>query len=466
MRPRLLAAALTAALGVVTLAPRPARAAYDVLADPCVDMPLTCGVGAVSFHHVDALPIEWSFDTGWVPQGSPLQVHLWADVWANTYVDLAGALQSEWPAAMTLHAPGRKEGGKFGFHYGADFGAKGKISISVLGKDYAWEGNLPYVPQFDLQVKADEVFDAWGYDPGVTVSGKTAPQQIAKVSVGDIVGGSIPGLDGGFELDVAVELSATYVTDRVVVATTDGKEVLGGSFKSDDGESSTPYLDGPSLELDIHPEGRVRYDGVVHLIPAFYVSLLGYDWNIPIVDIPIGFPITETDWVFDKQRVHYPLPDLALDVSELDFGEVTVGTSKSLSYQLWNAGEAIAAATMLSSEPEVFPLFQASAAVDPGLTTQATVSFVPEKEGPFTGQITVLSNDPSTPAQIILLKGNATSAPVPPEPEPEEETVALPAVDQESGCGCRAAGDERGVDPRALGLVAAAMALGMRRRRR
>src|SRR5262245_24583834 len=95
----LAAAGISAAL---LLAATSAEAAYDVLAVPCADQPLTCGIGAVSFDKVDALPIEWSFDTGWVPQGSPLQVHIFANIWANTYVSLDGSLQSEWPTAMTL----------------------------------------------------------------------------------------------------------------------------------------------------------------------------------------------------------------------------------------------------------------------------------------------------------------------------------------------------------------------------
>jgi len=466
MRPRLAFAAASAATfaALALLAPRRAEA-YDVLAVPCAQNALTCGTGAVKFEKVDALPIQWSFDTGWVPQGSPLQVHIWADVWANTYVNLAGSLESAWPTAMTLDAPGSKEGGAFGFHYGADFGAQGKITISVLGKSYSWQGDLPYLPQFDLEVKDDLVFDAWGYDPGVKISGKTVPQKIAQVSISSIVGSSIPGIDGGFELDVAVELSATYVTKQVVVTTPDGQPVAGGPFTSDGEERSTPYANGPSIELDIHPEGTVSYDGVVHLIPAFYVSLLGSSWQIPIVDIPIAFPITETDWIFDAQRVHFPLPDLAISQQVLDFGEIEVGQNKSLDYQLWNAGEALAAAAMTSSDPGVFPVFQSSAAVLPGLTTQATVSFVPQKAGDFTGEVTVASNDPNAPLQTILLKGKAKAPPGPPSVTPPMAEGEPMAADEHAGCACRAAGDTGGGHAGALAMAALGAALVMRRRR-
>lgn len=463
------AAALSASAlaAAVLLAPRRADA-YDVLAVPCADAPLTCGIGAVHFERVDTLPIEWSFDTGWVPQGSPLQVHLWADVWANTYVKLDGSLQSAWPMAMTLTAPGKEDGGDFGFHYGADFGAQGKITISVLGKSYSWQGDLPYVPQFDLEVQKSTIFDAWGYDPGVTISGETDPQQIAQVSIGDIVGGSIPGIDGGFELDVAVELAATYVTDRVVVTHPhDGSEVEGGAFTSEDDTSSTKYTNGPHLDLDIHPEGTVNYDGIVHLIPAFYVSLLGKNWNIPVADIPISFPITETSWIFDEQRVRFPLPDLALDVKELDFGEVKLGEGKSLSYQLWNAGEAVVAAAMSSSDDVTFPLFQTSAAVNPGLTTQATVTFVPQEAGAFMGVLTVMSNDPNSPVQTILLKGTGKGPDAaPPEETPPEEAETPMLAMQEGNCACRAAGDTSGGGAGVLGMAAVAAVMLARRRRR
>ncbi len=80
------------------------------------------------------------------PQSSPLQVHIWADIWANTHVALSGDLVSSWPEALVLEAPGNKEGGDFGFHYGADFGAQGKVSISIAGKTYSWQGDIPYIP--------------------------------------------------------------------------------------------------------------------------------------------------------------------------------------------------------------------------------------------------------------------------------------------------------------------------------
>ncbi len=449
------------ALGAALVATAPAAAHAYVLATPCTSAPLTCGTAAIAFSQVDALPIQFNFDTGWVPQGSPVQVDIVANVWASTHVSLTGSLVTSWPATLTLAAPGDPAegalGGDFGFHYGADFAAQGQVDITVAGQTYSWLGNLPYVPQFNLEVLADQPFDAWGYAPGVTLSSTTQPQQIASIDLSSIIGGSIPGIDGGFALDVAVELDATYVTDSLAIATTDGTPVAGGPITTPGGESSVPFLNGGYIELDVHPEGTVNYNGVVHVIPTFWVSLLGQQWNIPIVDVPLPFPITATSWSFTPERVHVPLPDLAISVQELDFGDVTVGTNRTLQYQLWDAGEAQAAATMKTSDALTFPLVDESAGIAPGGTYLAGVQFIPQAAGPFSGQIVIASNDPKTPTQIVLLQGvGVEPAILLPLPEPE------PAVAKESGCGCRTAGEGGG----GLGGAVAFAAMVVARRRR
>lgn len=75
-RRRLLLAAFLGAFATI-LEPTRARAeAFDVLATDCNDNPLFCKIGTVKYDRTDTLPIEWMFDTGWVPQGSPVQVHI------------------------------------------------------------------------------------------------------------------------------------------------------------------------------------------------------------------------------------------------------------------------------------------------------------------------------------------------------------------------------------------------------
>lgn len=433
---------------------REARA--EVVAVGCAADPDWCKTGPIAFDHSDTLPIEWSFDTGWTPANSPLQVHLWAGVYATTRVSLKGALETSWPAALTLRTPGDKDGGLLSYHYGVELGAQAKIHITVAGKDYDWTGDIPYVPQFDFQVEGETIFDAWGWKPGATLSSKTMPQMLVQVGIGDIVGGSIPGIDGGLEVDVAMELQATYQTERLVITTPDGKPVLGGDITEADGETSMKYLSGPSVDLDVHPEGTCDYDGVIHLIPAFWVELLGQQWNIPIADIPISFPITQTQWVFDKTRVHVPLPDLVPSKTEIDFGDVEVGQKALVGFSLWNAGEARAKVTMVSSSPDLFPAWDPTLDIEPGITTDTAVRFIPTKNGGFEATLFVASNDPSDPVQEIVLKGNAFGGP---------NESAQDSISQDSGCACQLGAEST---PRA-GALAFATLLGaslLRKRRR
>lgn len=456
-RRKLMLAALLGA-GAALTAPSRAEASYDALATDCNDNPFFCKIGTVKFDRTDALPIEWMFDTGWVPQGSPVQVHIWAGIQAHTHVGLGGSLQTDWPEALTLTAPGRKKGGVFDFDYGAELGAQGKVNISIAGQNYSWTGDLPYIPQFDFELKAQENFDAWGFAPGVTISGKTDQQKLASIGLKDIIGG-IPGLDGGFELDVAMELGATYVTDQLVITTTDGQLVSGGPITTPEGQTSTPYLSGPSIELDMHPEGTVDYTGTLHLIPAFFIEVLGQQWSIPIADIPIAFPITKNKWIFDAQRVHVPLPDLVLPKTTIDFGEVEVGQKSLMPFSLWNAGEAKVHAEITSSNAELFPPYDAVMDIDPTVTADSAVRFIPKLPGEFTAQLLVASNDPSSPAQIIVLKGKAYGGFTIPKPAED------PEVSEIGGCSCRAAGGDTNAPSEAIVLLGLT-GLGLAGRRR
>ena len=456
--------ALGAALAV--LAPARSALAYDSLAKPCNSDPQTCQIASIAFSHKDALPIEWSFDTGWTPPNSPLQVHLWGGIYANTAISMKGALETTWPEALLLKVPGDKNGGHFGFHYGAEIGAQGKVEIEVAGKKYSWTGDLPYIPQFDFQVETSGVFDAWGYPPGVTLAGKTQQQTLAQIGLSDIIGSSIPGMDGGFQLDVAMELEATYTTERLVIETTDGKLVSGGAITSPDGETSVEYLNGPSIELDVHPEGTVDYTGVIHLIPAFFIDFLGQNWSIPIADIPIAFPITKSDWIFDKQRVHVPLPDLVVMEEEIDFGDVQVGQKNQEPFALWNAGEAKSFVVLASSNPDVFEVNDPTGEIEPSATLDSAVRFVPKKNGEVTATIYVGSNDPSDPVQILTVRGVGYGGYLGGE-------GSDPA--QDAGCACRAAGlpsaktsSESGLfgGEAAAPFAAIALALGAARRKR
>ncbi len=425
---------------------------------PCDGDPLHCEKAGVAFDYVDSLPVEWSFDTGWVPQNSPLQVHIWAGVYANTRASLSGSFITTWsdeqPGILGLATPGNPLGGMLSFHYGAELGAQAAVHVSVLGQNFDWVGDIPYVPQFDFQVDAKDKFDAWAFAPGFKLSGQTAQQKLASVSIGSIIGGSIPGIDGGFELDVAMQLDATYTTTQIVM-TEAGAAVSGGPILAQDGTSSMDYSGGAFTEVEIHPEGTVDYDGTLHLIPAFYISLLGQNWSIPIADIPISFPITSTTWVFDPVTVHTPLPDLQLPVTEIDFGKVEIGQKNLEPFDLVNDGEAKLAVVM-AGDSEFFEVWDPSLDLDPGQTIESAFRFVPKYAGEFTAKVTITSNDPDKPLQEVILKGIGIDGP-PLVAEAEDPDVDDEVTDP-GACACRTAAPSDST-PSGLALFGLGLAL-------
>ena len=122
-----------------------------------------------------------------------------------------------------------------------------------------------------------------------------------------------------------------------------------------------------------------------------------------------------------------PLPDVVLSVEEIDFGDVQVGQKGLENFGVWNAGEARAKVTFVSSSPDLFPAWDPAADVESGVTFDSAVRFLPTKNGPFEATLFVASNDPSDPVQKIILKGTGFGGPETP-----------PAtVEQDGSCACR-----------------------------
>jgi len=448
----------------------PTLARADEVATPCAADPLLCGEAPIAFSKLVELPVQGGFDTGWIPQNSPLQVHLFAQLYASSQVDLAGRLVTSWPEALTLAAPPEPGTGSLGIHYGLDVGAEASVTVTVLGQTYQWTGPIPYTPQIDFQVEAGTAFDPWAFQ-GVSVSGSTLPATLAQVSVTDFIGINIPGLDGGFQLDTSVDLEATYQTDAIAIRGPDGELVEGGALFTDDATTSAFYVGGPFVEFDVQPTGFVRYDGTIHLVPSFYIETLGPDYSIPVADVPIPFSFLQKDWTFDPVRVHVPLPDIFLqrdpsdgstpekETIELDFGEVVVGGSKTLYASVSNAGEALLAIAPETTDPS----FQLAGDVEleQGEAAKIGVTFEPTAPGELTAELLLPSNDPDEPLRVVVLVASAVS---PELDEPEPPTDRVDAVDDE-GCDCRASAGQ-GSRASVGWLVALAAVVGASARRR
>ncbi|MCC6901524.1 MAG: hypothetical protein IT377_21310 [Polyangiaceae bacterium] len=429
---------------------------WDVLAAYCSESDLECTTAKLSYAKTISLPVAFDFDTGWVPQGSDLQVRFFLKIPASTTVELDGALETTWPEAMTLATPGGTHG-LLKFDYGLELGAKAKLDVAVVGVPVKWEGDIPYVPKVNFHLAAETTFAPWAFAPTIaSATGKSDKLRLFEVNLLDMLGIPKQLSKGGVALDVSGDLTAKYQTERIRI---EPAKVTEKPITSATGTTTRSFPGGAFVEYDVFPEGRVDYAGTLHLVPTFFVEVLGKDFNIPVVDIPVSFDIGKQDFVFDPVRVHVPLPDLDDTVTELDFGSVDIGESKTLSLSLKNVGEAKARATGFfdSAAPKAFTAVKPEVLVASQAAETFSVKFSPTTRGKVSTVLTLVTNDPDERFIKVALSGQGLGG--------SPADAGAPGggeAEADGGCGCRAA-----PSPGTAGLwVLALAALGLRRRLR
>jgi MYXO-CTERM domain-containing protein len=450
----------------------------SILAYYCGDADMQCMMAPLDFEYThDLAPWLPDWDTGWVPQNfKELQVRFVLKIPTDTQIKMSGKFRATWPSPLTIATPGDRFSGFLKIDYGLIVQALGKIDISVLGYDVKWQGPLPYVPQVDFHLLGMQQFDSWAYKPDdVTASAFTATVRLFKINILSLAGIPEEVAEGGVELDIRGELQATYHTEKMVI---DPSVV---PITTNNGETLHNFVGGPYVEIDVHPEGQIKYAGIIHLIPAFYVEVLGKNFKIPFYDYPLN--ITELldidlarQVVFDKVRIHVPLPDIPPfeQPAIVDFGKVEVGSGEKLSIAIPNEGEAKARAVgeVETSMVNVFKMLTASAMIEPGQSEELAIRFTPKKVGKFEADLIIRSNDPDLPEQKVLLRGEAVD---PDDPELVGKDAGKEAGESEDGpgstydggedggCGCRSVGSSHAAG-HWVGLLGLA-ALGLARRR-
>lgn len=414
-----------------------ASASPAVIAEYCSETELECTVAQLDFDKTKQLPVAFSYDTGWIPPNSDLQVKVYAELPAYTRVELSGDLETTWPNAMMLATPG---GGPalLQFEYGLAIGAQAKIDLTVAGIGIKWTGDIPFVPKIDFKIAGQKEFSSWAFEPnGVSTSGLSPKVRLFDVNLLGLVGIPSQLSKGGVALDVAGELEATYQTERIRVEPAGGSET---SIQSHADQINRPFPGGAFVEYDVWPEGRVDYKGTLHIIPTLFVEVLGKDFSMPLVDIPVTLSIGSTEFIFDPVRVHVPLPDFEPVPVTLDFGTVSVGGEKRLAVDLSNVGEAKARANAFfdSSHTGVFQSYPPEVLVASMASKKVEIAFSPKSSGPVKTELTFVTNDPDQRFMKITLLANGAA--LPDEPLPDDPKPSG-ATGETGGCGCRAAGD-------------------------
>ncbi|MCL2823706.1 MAG: DUF1573 domain-containing protein [Polyangiaceae bacterium] len=424
-----------------------------ILAHYCGDADMRCMMAPLDFDYTHTL-VKWlpNWDTGWVPASfKELQVRFVLQMPTDTQVAMSGQLRTTWPTALTMAVPGDRFSGFLRIDYGLIVSARAKIDIKIAGiPAIDWEGPIPYIPQVDFHLLGLKEFDAWVYPPESVSVSAFAPQfKLFEFNILDLVGVPSTIAKGGVALDIRAELKATYRTEKMVIVPSQAP------ISTDEGETGLEFKGGSYVEVDVYPDGKMTYDGIVHLIPTIFVDIAGGlgHFEIPIYDFPINITSLLNlnlagQIPFDKIRVHVPLPDILpfQENAVVDFGTVLVGSGDKTSIELTNVGEAKARAVgeVEPSMAKVFKMLSPATIIDPGESGEMAVRFTPTKPGKYETKLTVRSNDPDLPEQTITLKGRAVYEDDPDYEPPDGEEKPNPGIEADSpaqdGCSCRTIG--------------------------
>lgn len=426
--------------------------------DQCAGDYAGCVSAPISFRYREGLPIEFNFDTDWVPAGSPVQVRVRAVLAGHTQVTARGTLVAAWPEPMALRAPGDPGGGALEVDYGVQFSARARLSLDTGAGRVNWEGDLPYVPRVDFRATGNATFDPWAWEP-VMASGRTMRVRVADIALTDAIV-RIPGISGGFTLEAAGGVSASYRSTRISFGLaadpiTASVERVQGIFRG-----------GPFVEFVPRLEGALDYTGRIFLYPGLYVSLAGRRWMIDLFEVPIPVGPFRRDVLFDPSPVRLGLPDIHARTAEIDFGDVEVGRVSERTVDLANDGEGPGRLIEASGEGP----FTVSSGAGP-LPVQSrrafTVSFTSVRPGAAEASVLFVTNDPDTARVRVRVRGNGVGANVKDAGVVEDAAVAdagFPTAANEGGCGCRTTRATGGGE--ALALFGVALVFGLRSRRK
>ena len=108
-----------------------------------------------------------------------------------------------------------------------------------------------------------------------------------------------------------------------------------------------------------------------------------------------------------------PVPVIELARESLTLGEIDVGNSITETVTITNSGTGPLNVTDIRSDIADIAFSETQFTIPAGSTHDITVTFNPQAEGPITGTIDILSNDPENAAINLTITGSVTAIPVP-----------------------------------------------------
>ena len=401
-------------------------------------------------------------DSGWVPDGSPIQVRFQFHLGCGYYVVMNGYAVLKWPPrpGPYLSFRGIPRGGRYELDYSVRMSARVKISIHEGGLDIEEEFDLPYIPDFNIGVYATKRFTPFLLEGNperpLVVEDQIPHTRLFRYDLMNLLeaSGAIPPQD-------LVEAWLEVYIDGYVGSRFEGRKITVAV-----GEQNTEFpipdlvftREGHSEHLPVSPDEMVggtrdaTYEAaVVHyahisFYPHIKIEVAGYDvFEMDLFEIPIPIDDKEDYWVFEPAVFDFAFPDIEAP-QRVFVPPANIDSQSMAEIQVVNEG-----GETLRGEARIDPPFYLPPnlrfELEPGQSTVIPIYFVPTTIGPVRKFLTLYSNDPDESPRVVVVDSYGCS----PDGDcaiPEDMKRVCEVAD--SGCGCTSA---RGQGPAALALV-------------
>jgi hypothetical protein len=264
---------------------------------------------AVSFPYDGKLFTGQTFDTGWQPSGSSVQVRFYVTLKAQVTSSAKGVarLSRDADTGLMLDYRGSSGGGKVAMDIGLEMSCKLKISYSSI----SWEGAVPFTPQYDFRFADSSAFTPFLLEGAkgrpVHLEDTAAQKQIFSVPVPGL---GIPYVGGGaVALKAGGKLGLDFAGGKIVTTPQGGAAL---SITKDGQSVKWPERGRTDESGQAVYTGQASYTGTVVLSPSAVIetNLLGK--SLTLAEFPISIDVaklglTSQTLTFDPQTVTFHL---------------------------------------------------------------------------------------------------------------------------------------------------------------
>jgi MYXO-CTERM domain-containing protein len=236
-------------------------------------------------------------DTGWIPNGSPVQMRFFADAANSITIDLPGVAHYDW-RTEELRFEGDTGAGLFEYDVGLEIVASVKVDLAIA----QWQSDL--LGPYDWGIEAITMFTPYLLEgnperPAVIADKSGALDLVSIPLIPDVV-----IISGNLDIALFVDIEASLHCNRIEVLGPDGEitsfTIEGESLWIDPGE-------GPDeLMLPATAYCQLTTSPTLIINPHLVVTVLFDEYDIAGIDIPIPLPVVDEEVQLETIALSFP----------------------------------------------------------------------------------------------------------------------------------------------------------------